>query len=200
MKEWLYKMLPDLPPPPETFLKNIDHFFRPEQQKFSPQNDLFLGVKSKEDWRNQEYEWIQPMASNKNKRHRFNETFTNWIAENITPEFQHKNSGVMFFDEMQLPHTDLTRDFVLLYNLKNGGDKAKICFWQEENKEVYRERMLALNRGSHLKLLDEMQSHENCWYLINARVLHSVENVSDLRVNLQISFENDLPKSILDRM
>lgn len=138
------------------------------------------------------------MASNNNVRRHFNPEFTEWIRENITKEFQFSNSGVMFFDEPQLPHTDVTRDFVLLYNIETGGRDSDVCFWKEKGYPLYRERMLAVERDSQLELIDRIRGPFDCWYLMNTRIIHSVENVSALRINLQISFDREVPTGLLN--
>lgn len=195
MKEWTFRLLPQLPHPPEQLIKKIDTSFRPSQDHFSAESLSHVSIRQVCDWKDQSYEWIQPMASNKNKRRHFDPEFLQWVRENITHEFQESNSGFMLFDEVQLPHTDLTRDYVLLYNLNPGGKNATLCFWQEEGKELYRERMVTSERGQHLKLIDSITGPFNCWYLMNTRILHSVENVEGLRLNLQISFDKELPQS-----
>lgn len=133
------------------------------------------------------------MASNGNVRQHFNVDFIQWIKQNITSEFQSANSGVMFFDEPQLPHTDVTRDFVLLYNLETGGGASELCFWQEEGHNICRERMIAIKKGPDLRLLDRVKGPFDCWYIVNSRIIHSVENTIGLRLNLQISFDTEIP-------
>ena len=196
MKTWTFQILPHLPHPPKWLIKKIDDSFRPKQEAFSQVSSSHLEIKEDSDWKNQSYNWIQPMASNKNKRCHFEPEFLAWIRENITPTFQESNSGVMFFDEPQLPHTDLTRDYVLLYNLRPGGKNPILSFWHEEKEELYRDRMVTSKRGAHLRLIDSIQGPFDCWYLMNTRILHSVENVEELRLNLQISFDKNLPEDI----
>lgn len=137
------------------------------------------------------------MASNQNIRQRFDDDVIEWIKENICREFHAENSGVMFFDEPQLPHTDVTRDYVLLYNLETGGANSELCFWREKSQDLRRERALAVERGSRLELIDRVNGPFDCWYMVNARVIHSVENVTGLRLNLQISFDTQLPLGII---
>src|SRR5215470_10492014 len=139
------------------------------------------------------------MPSNKNKRQRFDEEFTDWIRENVVAEFHFANSGVMFFDEPQLPHTDTTRDFVLLYNVSCGGADTRVCFWQERGQPLLRERMLAFTPGPHLELIDSVSGPFETWYLMNARILHSVENMTGVRVNLQVSFDSEMPQTFVSR-
>ncbi len=192
--EWVIKLLPELPAPPSELIETLNYKFRPEQNQFSPKNNRHLGIEAVKDWQRQRYEWIQPMASNTNKRQRFSPEFDLWIRKNISLDFQRSNSGVMFFDEPQLPHTDLTRDFVLLYNLDPGGTDTRLCFWQENEKPLFRDRMVTAERGPNLHLIDSVKGPFNQWYLMKTRVLHSVENMTGLRVNLQVSFDLNLPK------
>jgi hypothetical protein len=199
MPDWNFRIIPDLPKPPVELIGEIDFSTRPENEEFSPDSSRYLGIKQRSDWKKQQYDWIQPMASNKNVRHHFNEEFTDWIRHNITPEFQFSNSGVMFFNEPQLPHTDTTRDFVLLYNVASGGSETTLCFWQEREQPLRRERMLALERGPHLTLIDSIRGPFDAWYLMNARVVHSVENMTGVRVNLQVSFDTELPQAFVSR-
>jgi hypothetical protein len=199
MPDWNFRIIPDLPKPPAELIDRIDCSIRPANEEFSPDSSRYLGIKQRSDWKKQQYDWIQPMASNKNVRHHFDEEFTNWIKSNITPEFQSSNSGIMFFNEPQLPHTDTTRDFVLLYNVASGGSETTLCFWQESKQPLRRERVLALERGPHLTLIDSVKGPFDTWYLMNARVVHSVENMTGVRVNLQVSFDAELPQAFVSR-
>lgn len=193
MPIWTYKILPNLPSPPSWLVSQIDRTHRPDKQCFAPDRSDYLGIQKKDNWKKQPYNWIQPMASNSNVRHHFNPSFIDWIKQNIVTKFESSNSGIMFFDEPQLPHTDVTRDFVLLYNLEAGGGDSELCFWQERGQDLIRERMVAIERGSHLELVDRVRGPFNCWYIVNSRIIHSVENAIGLRLNLQISFDTEIP-------
>jgi hypothetical protein len=190
------KILGDLPHPPKELIEKIDMVYRPDIQKFKPDNYDHLAIDKADDWKDQEYNWIKPMASNNNVRYRFNDEYTQWVKQNIVEDFLEHNSGVMFFDEEQLPHTDTTRKYVLLYNIETGGDDVSLSFWQEDGFDINRDRGLAVQRGPHLKLLEKIPGPFNCWYLMNTQVLHSVEGMTKRRVNFQVSF-NELPKKFL---
>lgn len=194
---WYCQLLTHLPKPPDSLINKIDRVYRPNIQKFSNTDAEYLKIDQVDDWANQEYNWIKPMASNANVRHHFTDEYLEWIKNNITKNFDESNSGVMFFDSPQLPHTDTTRKYVLLYNVETGGDNADLCFWQEKHFPVVRERGLAVERGSHLELLERINGPSNCWYLMNTQVMHSVENVTSRRLNLQISFKENFPADIL---
>lgn len=194
---WYCKLLSHLPKPPMELVEKIDRVYRPDLQKFSTKDTDYLKIDRTEDWNHQEYNWIKPMASNNNVRHHFKQEYLDWIKENITDTFDESNSGVMFFDTPQLPHTDTTRKFVLLYNVETGGPDASLVFWQENGYPVHRERGLAVERGNHLTELERINGPTGCWYLMNTQVLHSVEGVSERRLNLQISFKENYPANIL---
>jgi hypothetical protein len=185
--DWYYIVLDHLPHPPDHLVEKIDKVYRPAQPLFKQDDKNYLRVDTVTDWKNQEYNWIKPMASNPNVRHRFTSEYENWVRENIIDEFDDYNSGIMFFDTEQLPHTDTTRKYVLLYNVETGGNTT-LSFWQEEGHPVFRDPGLAVNRGPHLKLIKSVNGPAKCWYLLDTRVIHSVENMSGLRVNFQVSF------------
>jgi hypothetical protein len=192
MKNWTFKLLPDLPAPPQDLIDRIDLVYRPRGELFSPDNNEYLSITKVEEWKDQTYNWIKPMASNNNVRYPFTKEYNQWVCENITDQFNPTNSGVMFFDSEQLPHTDTTREYVLLYNVETGGE-SQVCFWQEDGYPVLRERGLAVERGAHLKLIDKIDGPYNVWYLLNTRIIHSVENTTSRRTNFQVSF-NQLPE------
>ncbi len=189
---WFYKLLPTLPKPPKELVEKIDMVYRPNINLFKPEDCGHLAINDVNDWKDQEYNWIKPMASNTNVRYRFNEEYTQWIKENIIESFEENNSGVMFFDHEQLPHTDTTRTYVLLYNIETGGENATLSFWQEQGQPVQRGRGLAVDRDSSLSLLEQIKGPYDCWYILNTQVLHSVESVTSRRTNFQVSF-NELP-------
>ena len=184
-----FKILPDLPQPPEWMIERIDMRYRPGMDLFSPTDSEYVAIDKAEDWQDQTYNWIKPMASNQNLRYRFNAEDEAWMKENIASEFREDNSGVMFFDHEQLPHTDTTRKFVLLYNIETGGPNATLSFWQEAGHPINRERGLAVDRGDHMHLLVQVTGPDRCWYILDTQVLHSVEGVTKRRTNLQLSFE-----------
>ena len=193
---WYCRLLTHLPKPPNELIDRIDRIYRPDLKKFAPTDSDHLKIDRADDWKHQEYNWIKPMASNNNVRHHFTQEYLDWIRNNITMEFDESNSGVMFFDTPQLPHTDTTRKFVLLYNVETGGPDASLVFWQEDRHPILRERGLAVDRGAHLKELERIPGPAGCWYLMNTQVLHSVENVSERRLNLQISFKENYPVNL----
>jgi len=81
----------------------------------------------------------------------------------------------------------------LLYNLRTGGPNAELCFWQQEGYPLVRDRAVEIENPNGIKLVKSVKGPENCWYLINTRILHSTEKLSELRCNLQVAFQHTTP-------
>ena len=194
-KSFTYKLLPHLPHPPQELIDLVDFDLKPEENNIST-----MGKRELIDWRG----YTGPAYRNMRRvEEPFQSAFDSWIKENITTDYQ--NSSLMYCHGTGFAeganstgaHADFTRDYVLMYNLRTGGDDAELCFWQEEGKELIRERATQIGDYKTLKLVDSILGPANVWYLTDTRVLHSTENVKGLRLNLQISFDTELPESIL---
>lgn len=194
-----FKILSDLPPPPKWLLDQIDTSERPDYKAFNTHAENgHMEIIKTEDWERQEYTWLKPMTTNGNARHIFNEEQTQWMLDNISSNFNTKNSGWMYFDEPQLCHTDLTREWALLYNVSTGGDDVELCFWQEEGYPIHRtDGFKTWDTTDGLILLDSIKGPFNCWYLIHTTAIHSVRGMSDKRLNLQLSFDHGTVPSVL---
>ena len=60
-----FKILDNLPPPPQWLLDQIDVNERPDYEAFNPDADQgHMEIKKTEDWKRQEYKWLKPMTSN----------------------------------------------------------------------------------------------------------------------------------------
>lgn len=193
------KILKDLPPPPQWLLDRIDTSDRPNYEAFNTEaKDGHMQIVEVEDWQRQEYKWLKPMTSNKNARHIFDDEITQWMLENIADNFNTKNSGWMYFDEEQLPHTDLTREWALLYNVYTGGDNVELCFWQEPGQPVHRtDGYKTWDNTDGLNLLECIKGPFHCWYLMHTTAIHSVRGMSSSRLNLQLSFDHGTIPSVL---
>jgi hypothetical protein len=123
--------------------------------------------------------------------------FENWVKENIT--FHILDAGINYVtydDPDNLPistgaHTDGTREFVLLWNIEAGGD-AELTFWKEKDQPLYRAPKTPGTDLSKLEFLNKTKLPENKWLLLDARILHSVENLVSTRIGLHISLLNKL--------
>ena len=193
-----FKIL-DLPAPPQWLLDTIDRSSRPEYSKFNPNAEHgHMGIVSVEDWKDQSYKWIKPMHSNKNARHLFEPAATEWLLENISANFNTNNSGWMFFDEEQLPHTDLTREWTILYNVDSGGDDVELSFWQEPGHPIHRTTgHQTWDSTDGLTLVEAINGPFNCWYLMHTTCIHAVKKMSGVRLNLQLSYNQGVIPDVL---
>jgi hypothetical protein len=77
----------------------------------------------------------------------------------------------------------------MLYNVLDSG--GEFVFWQEEGCPITRsflERQVKKDY-SKLKEICRFKPPVKTWYLINSQVIHSVENLTGKRINLQFNLE-----------
>jgi len=183
--EFTYKLMPELPAPPDWLLNQIDYNAQPEVNNIGA-----MGRRVLTDWDG----YAGPAT--KNIRRAFVDEYDTWIRENITKDFQ--NCSLMYcrnYNDAPSTgaHTDYTRDYILMYNVQTGGPDAELVFWQEEGKPLIRERGCEIGTKANLKKIDGIVGPAGVWYLANGRILHSTEKVIDLRLNFQISFDTSTP-------
>lgn len=186
---FIYRELPGLPHPPDEIVDLIDFDLRPETNNIGGRGQRYL-----EDWKG-----ITGLA-NTNTLIKLDARYEQWISDNITNTFQ---AGMVNYCQgspertSSGAHTDFTRDWLLLYNLRSGGPQSEICFWQERGKPLVRDRKTEVGKYCNLTLVKQIPGPEYVWYLINTRILHSTENVTGLRLNLQVAFGDRFPHELL---
>jgi hypothetical protein len=177
--EFLFKILPDLPHPPEELLQQN---LATDKANNIPQIPHFDGFK-REDGQTVSPEikaWFCP------------DNLDKWVQDNIGPT----NRGliyrkVLIQDDKKFypPHIDVNRKFVMLYNLVDSG--GEFCYWQEKNLPVIRSmltRAMCFDY-SQLTLIEKFVPPVRTWYITNVQALHSVENLSAVRENIQFNLE-----------
>jgi hypothetical protein len=98
------------------------------------------------------------------------------------------------------PHIDSSREYALLYVVDPGGENVSTAFYQESGKPIVRPKIKPLvslykeyvNDYSLLTEIDRVVLPTHTWVILNANILHSVENLSGPRVTYQIAL-NDNP-------
>lgn len=182
----MYIILHDLPSPPKNLLDQIDTRLRPMKAQLGYQIERIC------------YNWYgRNFKAGVNARIPFPE-FEQWVKDNIS--FHILDAGVnyvVYNDTKNLPistgaHTDGTREFVLLWNIASGGPNAELTFWKEKNQSLYRAPKTPGVDLSKLEFIGKTTLPDNKWLLLDARILHSVENLTSTRISLQISFLNKL--------
>ena len=119
-----------------------------------------------------------------------NNDFTIWCKENIHPEgfdcqvsMTNNQKGKHWG-----PHTDLTREFTIIYLLEPGGPDAETVFYLEPGKPVRRTGFQEVcNDYSKLIVLERNKFPLRKWVILDAMILHGVENLTAPRISFQIS-------------
>lgn len=114
-----------------------------------------------------------------------------WTRSSITPLA--KDIRITFTQpglERCGPHVDRTRDYTLMYLLKTGGQDHSTVFYREKNQQVLiRERAYHVDDYDCVERIAHVQQTTGHWNLVQSRVLHSIENIQDGRVSIQISID-----------
>ena len=116
-----------------------------------------------------------------------------WVQENITDVFNDvRISLTTIGNNMNGPHIDITRDYTLIYLLDNGGPDHETVFYKERGSDE-----LVKPRGYHVDNYDNIEPVIRCkletnrWHLVCANVLHSIENIPNGRLSIQVSFDQE---------
>lgn len=88
------------------------------------------------------------------------------------------------------PHSDRTRIFALNYYITEGGNNVETIMYDRYDDyisgqgtgKIFKYNELTLDKTYHLKT--------NQWYALNARQVHSIENILTQRIILTISFHH----------
>jgi hypothetical protein len=184
-----YRVLKNLPPVPQHFIDSAV-----ELKKFidtdNVEDNLSDSYKSRKLIIDGE---TQPVTYQ--TRLDVNQEFYKWVHENIHPDGF--DCGVSFTSstqgKFQGPHTDLTRDFTMLYLLEPGGPDTETVFYHEHGEPVRREkRQTVCNDFSKLTVLERVKFPLHQWVILDAMVLHGVENITDCRVSFQVSVNENI--------
>ena len=121
-----------------------------------------------------------------------NDELKTWVDTNITDQYSNIGLSYMYDGPINLPHTDFTeRDATLIYLFDLGGDNVETKFWKLKGQDMLQPRCMQPASYNDMELLDTIVLKSHCWNLLNARVIHSVENKTRARVSLQLGFRQD---------
>lgn len=124
-----------------------------------------------------------------------------WVADNITPDFL--KLGLQVHDRIDSankhnPHTDKTRAWVLMYCIQPGGDKVTTSWYQEQGHPILRDLGIYTTDIKHsLTKIDSVVIEPRRWFLLNSRIIHSVENITGKRISLAISLSDQTVAELL---
>jgi hypothetical protein len=185
-----YKILPDLPPPPQKFIDAVD---------IDPANLPTETPLHVVNWRHSVENGEEFLASVA-VRTLISEEWEQWVRKNIVPKFNdtgicwrhcyHPHGGI---------HTDTTRDMSITWNIAQGGPKAGIIWYQEDDQPVMRTHNIQhLNYDTVTPVCELTPTPDNVWYIHDTRILHAAENLESPRIQFQISMNlEDIPKEWL---
>lgn len=179
-KNWA--VLDHLPKIPESILHEELNNQKYSLKRHRPQIPSFDGFNRK-DGRTQSPEI---------KAYEVGDTINNWVCNNISPTNRGLLLRQVMVDEQKNfypPHTDVNRQFVVLYNIVDSG--GEFVFWRERGYDDNRGMLsrLLLKDYDQLEEIERFIPPVNCWYIINSAVIHSVENLSGTRINFQFNAE-----------
>jgi hypothetical protein len=178
---WPYcKLLPELPVPPEKFYKHliIDRDNLPTHSPYHPIKVRLCRRDGKE------------FIASKGTRTPVSDEWEDWVRKNIADGFT--DTGINWRESVSDTsgaHTDTTRDMAVMFNITTGGPECGVTFWQEKNHLLKRARDIHCLDFDRLEMKHRLIGPENVWFLIDARILHSTENITEPRVQFQIGFD-----------
>lgn len=177
--EHLYKILPDVPQIPEHF---FNQNLMTDRKNHIPQIPNFENFK-REDGKTVSPEikgWFAP------------QDMEDWVNQNIGPT----NRGLIYRKVLvdpeknfYPPHIDVNRKFIMIYNIvDSGGD---FCFWKQKKAPLFRSmlsRSMVFDYDD-MELVVKFRIPPKTWYVVTTQVLHSVENLTGVRENIQFNCE-----------
>lgn len=191
-RNWFCYRYLDLPKVPDHIVQAaLDFAHDPEKCKMS--NSMQHNVAPKN-----ENIWFRPLNvfgvhSNARSiiRFDFSKEFVDWVRSNITENFLDANLACSFAsncdDTVSGMHSDIGRNFVLLYLIEKTNDDQKTAWWHQSGHPVVRNYDVQVDNFESANLIEETVFEKFRWVLMNANILHSVHNVKGNRMALQVS-------------
>jgi hypothetical protein len=180
----------DLPKLPDRFveqaLKCANDNNRQEISRFP--NQLDYKKYHRQVKRNSKIETVR-----NNARFQIGEEIEQWARENISEEITEVGVSTSLGDQsdLQSPHTDATRSYVLIYLLESSNVDQDTIFWQEPGKTLRRKRKLSSYDLDVLIKIDSVRVPYKTWCYLDASILHSIENIQGKRIAVQVAFDSD---------
>jgi len=201
MNNIFYKIMEDLPKlPPDLEKIALDLILSQEMplnanQHAVDQNPIYERVFTRNG---------QKVLSRSNPRFSLEDQFGDWVSKNISTEWKQigvsnsialKGSKHYTGDAKQsadqVPHTDLTRHYTLMYLLEKGNEDQRTVWWQEPGYGLQRKRDVIVWEPDHLEKVAEVIFPIGTWAFFNTNILHNAENVQEYRIAVHVGFEVD---------
>ena len=126
-----------------------------------------------------------------------------WVREHIGPVIRDIRAVKTGSEDAphKGPHTDISRDYTIIYLMEHGGQDHITCFFREkEHPDIVRPRGYFLKDYDQTEMLCGRPLPMNAWCLINSSVLHSVNNVAQGRISIHLSLDHVENLRLKDRL
>ena len=140
----------------------------------------------------------QQIQSAGSQRYPMSLEYESWVKENIKSEWAvcciNRHTQV---SNTMGPHIDDQTNELLYFILQEGGDNVETVWWQENGCEIERPDKLptldyydtAVNDYNKLTEIDRIKIPAGVWVRMNTMILHSVENITGVRIGLSIRYQ-----------
>lgn len=178
-----YALLTNLPRPPQKFIDEA----RLDYDQFPTQTPLHQ-VRIRNSTRNG-----KTFLASKSVRVPLSSEFDAWIRENIAEKFVDTGVNYRYCNsDTGGIHTDTTREFALSYNISTGGPDCRVVYWQEKDQLLERERGIQhLNFDNVIPVFELPPGPTDVWFLHNTTMLHSIEGISEPRIQFTVGLLRD---------
>lgn len=127
------------------------------------------------------------------RRYNISERSAEWIHKNIG-SFSQCSAQLFTQGTAFYPHTDGgKRRYILNYLIKSGGPDVLTQFYQEPGFDAIRDNGQPLNilNSTHLAVIDSICIPEKSWMMLFGKVLHSVTDITESRIQLSIALSTE---------
>jgi hypothetical protein len=185
--------MPDIPPVPEEY---IELALATAKDKVGPIQSPTTAIQNTINNRVLTRDGRQFVSRN-SPRFGLEEYMGNWVNANISKEWCQIGVATSIVnkemgdpaDYTHGPHTDVTRQYCLLYLIEQGNPDQDTVFWQEPGHGVHRKRNhLPLNLGNLIRL-DSIRIPMRTWVYFDVSILHSIENIHGSRIAIHVGFD-----------
>jgi hypothetical protein len=114
-----------------------------------------------------------------------------WVRANIPGDIDFVGIRYQFGSPIannQGAHTDATRDYGILYVVDNAGGHVE--FWQKKDNPLEFDERLTIVDYDELVSIETVPTPNGSWYLVNGKIIHSVEGITSKRITVQINLKS----------
>lgn len=120
-----------------------------------------------------------------------NKEIDQWIRQHISADIDLVGMRYQYGSKEKNchgPHCDATREHALLHVIDPAD--GYLQFWSSPDHDPSQSRGQLFSDYDSLTAQDRVDTPQGCWYLVDGRYPHSVENLSGTRITLQINLNS----------